>query len=210
MVNQDSASSEIAVLSMPKKVAAGETFGQLTVLYRVSNDLSGRVRLHCKCECGAECDARLSDLRSGHTRSCGVPTRQKPSAAIPQDSTQEVLQPNCHLGKCKRGHGINARTKWMAVCVFCHKLLVATTYQIRRGKKKMCRCLKPTYNSWRNMIQRCTNENHDQYKDYGGRGIRVCEEWRNCAFQHFAMEMGRRPLDTTLDRIDPDGPCTVG
>jgi hypothetical protein len=55
------------------------------------------------------------------------------------------------------------------------------------------------------MLQRCTNENHDQYKDYGGRGIRVCDEWRK-KFARFASDMGRRPPGKTLDRIDPNGP----
>jgi ubiquitin len=55
------------------------------------------------------------------------------------------------------------------------------------------------------MIQRCTNPNHKQYQDYGGRGIRVYEQWRN-SFQKFLEDMGKRPEDKSLDRRDPNGP----
>jgi hypothetical protein len=65
--------------------------------------------------------------------------------------------------------------------------------------------LVPTRTSFRQMIQRCTNKNHAQYEDYGGRGIRISERWRN-SFLNFVQDMGRRPEGKTLDRIDSDGP----
>lgn len=61
----------------------------------------------------------------------------------------------------------------------------------------------PTYNSWRAMIARCTYAAHPRYGDYGGRGIRVCERWRR--FDAFLADMGERPPELTLDRIDADG-----
>lgn len=61
----------------------------------------------------------------------------------------------------------------------------------------------PTYRTWQNMIQRCTNPNIGHYKNYGGRGITVCDEWRT--FDNFLREMGERPEGTTLDRINNDG-----
>ncbi len=60
-----------------------------------------------------------------------------------------------------------------------------------------------TYNSWRAMIQRCTQSTHEQYPNYGGRGITVCEAWRD--FKNFLADMGERPYRKTLDRIDPNG-----
>lgn len=60
-----------------------------------------------------------------------------------------------------------------------------------------------TYNSWRAMIQRCTQVNHEQYSNYGGRGIVVCEAWKD--FKNFLADMGERPYRKTLDRIDPNG-----
>ena len=60
----------------------------------------------------------------------------------------------------------------------------------------------PTYNSWRAMVERCTRERHPFFPDYGGRGIRVCDDWRT--FAGFLADMGERPAGHTLDRIDPD------
>lgn len=61
----------------------------------------------------------------------------------------------------------------------------------------------PEYNSWASMWARCTNENHPAWKHYGGRGITVCERWRN--FYAFVDDMGYRPIGCSLDRIDPNG-----
>lgn len=53
------------------------------------------------------------------------------------------------------------------------------------------------------VIQRCTNPNHVQFKDWGGRGITVCDRWRS--FENFLADMGERPEGTSIDRIDNDG-----
>jgi hypothetical protein len=50
------------------------------------------------------------------------------------------------------------------------------------------------------MVQRVTNPNFKQYADYGGRGIDLCDEWRD--FGTFLADMGERPDGLTLDRID--------
>lgn len=53
-------------------------------------------------------------------------------------------------------------------------------------------------------MKRCTNARSKSYADYGGRGIKVCERWRN--YQNFAADMGRRPSPQhSLDRIDVNG-----
>jgi hypothetical protein len=59
------------------------------------------------------------------------------------------------------------------------------------------------YNSWKAMKQRCNNPNHEYYHRYGGRGIKYAEEFET--FDGFLRYMGERPINTTLDRIDPDG-----
>jgi len=61
------------------------------------------------------------------------------------------------------------------------------------------------YNAYCTMKSRCTNPNVKQYKDYGGRGIKVCVSWSN-SFQKFLDDMGPKPTPKhTLDRIDNDG-----
>ena len=69
--------------------------------------------------------------------------------------------------------------------------------------------LHPTYfehNSWKTMIQRCTNPKAKRYPIYGGRGIKICESWRK--FKSFLADVGPRPepkKEYSLDRIDSNG-----
>lgn len=57
------------------------------------------------------------------------------------------------------------------------------------------------FNIWCNMRQRCYDQNHIYFVHYGGRGITVCERWRN-NFANFYEDMGKRPKGKSLDRID--------
>ncbi|PPC95204.1 MAG: hypothetical protein CTY33_00160 [Methylotenera sp.] len=61
---------------------------------------------------------------------------------------------------------------------------------------------KKIYWIWGDMIGRCTNPSHKQFANYGGRGIGVCDEWRES--KNFLVDMGPRPDGYTLDRIDND------
>ncbi len=61
-----------------------------------------------------------------------------------------------------------------------------------------------TYRSWVAMKERCNNKNHKRWKDWGGRGISVCQSWQS--FESFLADMGERPQGKTLDRYpDNDG-----
>lgn len=59
------------------------------------------------------------------------------------------------------------------------------------------------YNSWGNMIQRCTNPKNTGYPYYGGRGITVCDRWRS--FDNFLADMGNPNPGQSLDRRENDG-----
>ena len=61
----------------------------------------------------------------------------------------------------------------------------------------------PTYNSWKGMVQRCTDVNSPDFARYGGRGITVCRRWLR--FENFLRDMGERPVETTLDRTRNSG-----
>jgi len=61
-----------------------------------------------------------------------------------------------------------------------------------------------TYNSWLAMRRRCLDKNSKGFKNYGGRGIKICEEWLN-SFESFLKDVGFRPEGMTLDRIDNNG-----
>ena len=63
----------------------------------------------------------------------------------------------------------------------------------------------PAYQGWSGMKARCYNPNNAAYKDYGGRGIIVCDRWKN-SFSLFCKDMGSKPFPKAqLDRIDNDG-----
>lgn len=60
------------------------------------------------------------------------------------------------------------------------------------------------YRIWASMHQRCENPRDKGYKNYGGRGITVCERW--AFFENFFADMGHRPEGMSLDRINNNGP----
>ena len=106
---------------------------------------------------------------------------------------------------------------WNCQCD-CGKTLTSITSRLKNGNTKSCGCLfsdvikvvsvthgkarSPTYRSWSNMWARCTNKKLKEYKHYGGRGISVCDEWRD--FAVFLSDMGEKPLNHSIDRIDND------
>ena len=74
------------------------------------------------------------------------------------------------------------------------------THGYRANGKRM-----PEYDAWAHMKSRCLNVNMKQYKDYGGRGITICDRWLN-SFENFLEDMGEKPsVELTIERIDNDG-----
>lgn len=64
------------------------------------------------------------------------------------------------------------------------------------------RCSTPEYRAWKSIKMRCYNPKFKQYKDYGGRGIEVCERWLN-SYEAFLADMGRKPtLKHSINRKD--------
>jgi len=108
---------------------------------------------------------------------------------------------NLVLGKA---NPTSSKTEWVTICVFCCQAGSHTEKKLRRGKALFCGCRRLTHNSWRKMIERCTNRNHPQFKDYGARGITVCKRWRE-SFSAFLSDMGRKPVGTSIHRIANDG-----
>jgi hypothetical protein len=98
---------------------------------------------------------------------------------------------------------------WLCKCD-CGRYGTAKTSQLVKGIVKSCGCGArssfdhPLYGVWVAMIGRCTNPKHPNYKDYGGRGITVCQRWLS-SFRDFVEDMGDRDNpEMTIDRIDND------
>lgn len=103
----------------------------------------------------------------------------------------------------------------------CGNYTVVRLYEILRGRTTSCGCLRGTkdgepkrhgtrlYEVWKGMRARCNNPNHDAYKYYGGRGIRVCPEWdsyitfKEWAYAH-GYDKGAPKWQCTLERINPN------
>lgn len=111
------------------------------------------------------------------------------------------------------------QAKWLCKCDCGNECIVCRTCLVK-GLTRSCGCLNiesikarrtthkkihtRLYGVWANMIQRCTNPKHNRYHRYGGRGINVCDEWRNDfqSFYEWAMTTG-------YDENAPKGECTI-
>lgn len=108
---------------------------------------------------------------------------------------------------------------WSCTCE-CGNTTNVRSQLLREGKTKSCGCLQEelrksvggitrthgmkhtkTYVVWEGMKSRCYYTGDVSYKNYGGRGISVCDSWKN-SFENFYRDMGERPDGMSLDRID--------
>jgi hypothetical protein len=106
--------------------------------------------------------------------------------------------------------------KWQCKCE-CGNDTIVTTGHLSSGHTKSCGCYSrelaqdinashrqsktPTYIVWCSMKSRCYNPSEIGYKNYGGRGITVCDEWKD-SFENFIADMGERPKGMFIDRKD--------
>jgi hypothetical protein len=124
----------------------------------------------------------------------------------------EVIGPHRMKGK-------NLATVCICDCGNQKEILCAN---LRKGTTNSCGCLRVevpkarathghaskevksrTYSIWTNMINRCTNPKIHNWMDYGGRGIFVCQRWRE-SFENFLSDMGEVPAGLSIDRINND------
>lgn len=116
---------------------------------------------------------------------------------------------------------------WRCLCD-CGTEKVVRSGSLRAGAIRSCGCLRretaiarstkhglltregrsPTYNTWLNMIRRCTKPTDPRYPDWGGRGIKICDRWLD--YPAFFADMGERPDGLTIDRIDNGGDYEPG
>lgn len=116
--------------------------------------------------------------------------------------------------------GAYSKTMFNCTCE-CGSKRTVDPRRLLSGETKSCGCFRSEfiaarntthdaayshdYNLWSHIRQRCENPKNTQYKNYGGRGILMCERWRNC-FSTFIADMGPRPsLSHSIDRIDVNG-----
>lgn len=196
-------------LSFPLKDLIGERFNKFLVIKRDGNDKRGQSTWLCKCDCGTEKVINQWDLRSGNTKSCGC-CRYKYKDLLNQRFSRLVVVAKADTSK-------DGSIKWKCKCD-CGGQAIARGQALRSGSTKSCGCLRrenrlsavvvhgqsesKEYHAWQSMKRRCNNVNNPAWKDYGGRGITVSEEWMQ-SFDNFIKDMGVAPDNSyTLGRIN--------
>jgi hypothetical protein len=112
------------------------------------------------------------------------------------------MQRNKWIYRGIRMVGRRRRTYFVLECARCRRLCLHC--RINHGMH-CCGCMQILYGTWKQMLARCHDETHEYFHCYGGRGIIVCDEWRN-DFHAFAKHVDFRPRrGLTLDRIDNNG-----
>jgi len=121
-------------------------------------------------------------------------------------------------GSLPRKNG-GAFALWLCRCT-CGQEVVCRGDKLRKGNLKSCAVnghrwiyrrpattaalTRSERHSWEKMWQRCADKKHKGYKNYGGRGITICERWKS--FANFLEDMGKKPApDYTIERIDVNG-----
>lgn len=214
-------------------------FGRLVVQERADDHITKNgeriVRWLCLCDCGNLVVVRGKKLREGSTNSCGCYRRD----LLSERNTQRT--PANFQDLCGQTYGRltvisqapkyvfpggQFHTMWNCRCT-CGNSTVVSHQHLVSGRVKSCGCYgsemaserfrthgaskSRLYKVWRGMIDRCTLPSHKSYKDYGGAGVRICDEWRTdfCAFRDWAFKNGYDEnlpsFQCTIDRIDPYG-----
>jgi hypothetical protein len=102
--------------------------------------------------------------------------------------------------------------QWACVCS-CGQITTVLGMNLKSGRTKSCGCKRvkhglshtPEYDTWTGMKQRCFNPETEGYSRYGGRGITVCERWKD-SVENFIQDMGPRPgPEYSIERKEVDG-----
>ena len=199
----------------------GQKFGRLTVVERAINDKYGNAMWKCVCECGKQCTVRGGGLRSGNVLSCGCLQKERAKAGTKKLIKDLVGQTFGELTVIKKSGHKGKNITWECKCN-CGNLCIVSGGHLRSGHTKSCGCIRAEtlkkmstkhgkyhnrlHDTWGNMKKRCYNPKYYEFDDYGGRGITVCDEWKNDfqVFYDWAMSHGYRD-DLTIERSDVDG-----
>lgn len=212
----------------------GMKFGRWLVLKRDKNDANYRRKYICKCTCDKHTirSIPLTNLLKGTSRSCGCIQRELASKLGLKDLTGQVFG---RLTVLRRAPNLSrGNTRWVCQCS-CkdHTIVTVDGSALKRGMTRSCGCLHREtaviqgrirgkanakwteeesiiLSHYTSMMTRCYNKRSNGYQFWGGRGIRVCDEWRDPtngrrSFIDWARSSGF-DKKLTLDRTDVNGP----
>lgn len=184
----------------------------------------------CKCDCGNEIEVDGQKLRKGHTRSCGCLKKENKGSNF-EDLTGKKFNRLTVVRFIPKEERTARQYDWLCQCE-CGNFIKANAYKLKQGLQQSCGCLKEEmkprlgeltrkykhsnkrlYSVYKAMIDRCYNENCKRYKNYGGRGIKVCDEWLGengyDTFAEWSLKTGydinAEQGKYTIDRINVNG-----
>jgi len=167
--------------------------------------------------CNSEFVTQITFMRTGHTASCGCLLNRPSPQRISYIFGEKVG--NCIFIE-ESIDGDKYHRKAVFEC-FCGKRFTTAIAAVKSRKTKSCGCILHThrktygtqqkkhgktgtkeYNVWFRMKERCRNPRLKEYRNYGARGIKVCDSWEN-SFENFISDMGKRPTAYhSIERID--------
>lgn len=186
----------------------GKRFGNLVVIGKTEKQYHRNHVWLCQCDCGKTIEVPTKNLTSGNTKSCGCLRRSDFTGRRFGKLTVEAF-----AGYNERGERL-----WDCICC-CGNRSKVKSFDLMSGHVTSCGCSKGCtthgmsktrlYKQWSGMRSRCENPHNGAYKNYGARGISVCDEWQDFeTFRKWAVENGydeKSPKGTfTIDRIDPE------
>lgn len=195
----------------------GEKYNKLTCIKYVDSNKQGK-RFLFKCDCGNEKVYHGTYVKNGRYKTCGGEIHNPNRDEMILDSKFNRLKP------IERVENIRNGKQFLCLCDCGNKVKVSLS-NLKSDRVKSCGCLNsetqskfmkdyntthgksntPEYSVWKGMKMRCYYKNSKYYKNYGGRGIKVSDDWLN-SFDNFYRDMGPRPTPNhQIDRIDNNG-----
>lgn len=205
----------------------GEKYNRLTVIKKTNKKNNNSYLWLCQCDCGNETKLRKWHITSGNTKSCGCYKnesianigRMRANDLTNKQYGRLTVKEKSHTKKYSR----NTAIYWLCECECGNESIVKTSH-LKDGKIQSCGCLEKEnlnkisgqvthgqtktklYYVWNSMRMRCRNPKTDNYHNYGGRGITICDEWNQSfePFYEWAISNGYKQ-GLTIDRINNDG-----
>lgn len=208
-------------------ISVGDKFGRWTAIEGLTEYRGSKKYLWFRCDCGTEKLCQEYDVKVGKSKSCGCHNLEqlaKRGGSVPgrfslgdRFGRLEVISNDfeshrngrhwrcrCDCGN-EGSYGQSALAAGNTTSCGCFFKERAVENNTKHGHNSWKQPPSSTYNSWRGAKERCHNENHIGYKNYGGRGIRMCSRWQE-SFAAFLEDMGSKPSpDLTLERVDHNG-----
>lgn len=209
---------------MQKVDLTGKKFGRLTVIEQAESSITpnGTIKTmwRCKCDCGTDNVIRSSqNLRAGNDCSCGCLKKEKTSSRRLENLIGQKFGRLVVISRASD----NRYTKWHCKCE-CGNECDVLANNLKKGHTQSCGCFREEtrianklehgytgtriYDVWCKIKGRCYQINNPSYIRYGGRGIVMCDEWRDnpVSFIEWAYANGydenAKYGETTIDRID--------